>query len=745
LSGEPLDPAAQEYGRAVVKRASRIPAGLTRFGERFRDRHPRGGGLPGERDVLAVPFTYNLAVALAGSPGDRADFVRSYLPQIAPRLGPVVDWQQLIAVEEWLDFPWEPVVDLLLLDSRGMAPGMREIQKAAERAAPLQQAMERGEVDRFRVQTLLQTVPISRLAVIAQEILQVRGLFENQALWGEVPARLLEALRRLPGLPSDLATVLVRSLVRDGALRHEWTVALAPQWIEHEDLLKELGVATLLQFAGVLETKRSLERVFDFIDIHLARDPRPTADALIRTGWWTAWRRMSGLMARDGEEKRKAAEAWLGSRAWMGERAREATREDWNQVMDDLPSSLYEAGRPAPWSDGEEPRRLWPWIPPFEEDQIADLADRAPDLSSLAVLVDGLQKDSSRPDLGMPVYRFALRYSRFKPDFEEEDALARLLENPPAVLPPLSLRDSWQLWRMAGPRTARALQARLASIRHCLEKDQQAEAAIHGADQPPFWDHPAFAEALAGWIHARGSLDQIGWEIAQKIENQIAAEPLRRPRPVNRRLVEELVRRKLEKCSALLDPDLPGVVALENLVESAVGALAAGEHDHPCWEMLAAKIESGSMDKHLLSWVAERARSQTGERRADLVRNGWSTFEAAAQKQPALRFVRPEQTDLPVFDLAASLSAPGGLGNATLGVIFSANPSQKRKPEWWDALLRGFFGWCRSPSLDCPEDRRDVAMALVVRLLGYLKPEEQQAFWNALGQRNEWDLLVGAL
>lgn len=745
-SGEPLEPAAQEYARAVVRRAGKTPRSLTRFGERFRDRHSRAvGELPADRDVIAVPITYNLADALAGSPEDRAAFVGSFLPQIAPRLGPVLDWQQLISIEEWQEFPLDAVLALLLQDSRDMEPGMREIQKAVERAARLKHAMERGEVDRFRVQTILQTAPASRLAAVTREILQVPGLFEEQGPWGDVLARLLEVLRRLDGLPSDLAAVLVQSLVHEGTLRHRWLVSLAPQWIEHEDLLKALGVDALLELAGVLEAEQSLRTIFTFVDIHMRRNPRSSADALIRTGWWTAWRRMSALMAHGGEEKHRAAEAWLGSLLWTVGGAREATREDWNQVMDDLPASLYRASRPAPWSHEEEPRRLWPWIPPFEEEQIADLADRAPDLPSLALLVDFLQKDFSRPDVGIPFYRFALRSSRFKPDFENEDALARIVDNPPAGLPPLSLKDSFQLWKMAGPRAERAVHARLASIYHCLEKDVQAKEAIYGADEPSLWDKPQFAQALAFWMHKQWAGDRIDWEIAEKIHRQIDAEPLRRPKEVNRRLVEELVRRKLEKCAALLDPDLPGLVVLEDLVESAVGAMADGAHDHPCWKMLADRIETGSTDRHLLSWLAERVRSQPDERRAALVRNGWRTFEAAAHKQPWLTHLLPDQADLPVFDLAASLSTPGGLGTAALGVIFLANASQKKKLEWWESLLREFFRWRRySPSLSSAEDRRDVAMALVVRHLADLDSEERQVFWNALGQRNEWDQLVGA-
>ena len=128
------------------------------------------------------------------------------------------------------------------------------------------------------------------------------------------------------------------------------------------------------------------------------------------------------------------------------------------------------------------------------------------------------------------------------------------------------------------------------------------------------------------------------------------------------------------------------------------------------------------------------------------MRSGWQTFEAAARAHPVL--FHSKQTDLPVFDLSASLSEPGGLGNATLRVIFSANPSQRSRLEWWEAVLDGLLSWRRYPSLDCPEDRRDVAMALVIRLLEQLQAQERQVFWSAFerktGSLSESDLLVGA-
>jgi hypothetical protein len=742
LSGEPLEPVARDYGKAVVERATNIPAGLTLFGERFR----YTGRLPGERDVRAIQITYNLAVALAGPPEDLGDLVQSYLPRIAHKLGPEVDWQQLVTVEEWRAFPLEPVLALLLMDSRELSPGMRELQKAAERAGALSRAVERGVLDPSRIQTLLQEAPSSRLAAVAQELLQVSRLVEDKERWGSVLELLLKMLHRLP-IPPELASLLVQSLVSSGELRHPWLETMASQLIEYQDLLQALGVNSLLKLAGRLEMWGEMERIFDFVDIHMSRDLQPTTDTLIRTGWWTAWRDRSRLMAGNTEENRRAAEAWLISRSWTEERAREATWEDWNRVMEDLPPGPSETGWRALWSGEEGPRRLWPWIPPFEEDQLASLAERSPDLVSLAELAEAVSKDSSPPDFEEPVYRFILQHSRFGVYFGQADALGWLLDGSRAGLPPLGLADSLWLWQMAGSRMELAFQARLDSVRHCLEKDQQAEEAIRAADNPKLWNVTRFVEALAVWMSRRGSVEEIGLVLAEKIDRQIEAEPERRPKTVKRQLVRDLMRHDLKKAASLLDPDLPGEVEEENLMESVVNALATGVHNDPCWRVLAEKIESGTKGRHPLLAVAERVRSEKGERRAALVRTGWRTFEAAARARPWLVHQRPEQGDLPVFDLAASLSEPGGLGNAALRVIFSADPSQRGKVEWWEALLGRLLGWRRCSPLDCPEDRRDVALALVVRLLDDLELAERQVFWSALARRAgklEWDLLVGA-
>lgn len=802
VSGEPIDPVAQAYAEAVLERALRIPVGLTRFGERFRKHRSRVAGLPDERDIRGVQVTYNLAVALAGSAEDRGDLVRSYLPRVAQKLGPDVDWRQLITAEEWQEFPLEPLLGLLFMDTQELPPGMRELQKAVEHSGVLVRAVEQGVLDRSRVRTFLETTPGSRLVAVAHELLRVRGLFGGA--WGDSPALLLEGLRRLPSVPRELAPLLLqagqelnpvtslplylrladlvariegeagaqylmaqlwrafpqisdpgsrellveaalspewrclqpRSLVRSGELHASWLETMAPRLVEHQDLLQALGVAALLKLADRLEAQGDLERVFDSVDIHMTGDPQATTDALAWAGWWTAWRKMSRLLVGEPGWRRPAADAWLTSCAWAGEGAREAAKEDWDWVMGQLTPGPSETSQPMPWSPEGGPRRLWPWIPPFEEDQLADLAERAPHIVSLAELAEAVEADPSRPDVGEPSYRYILRRSPFARHFRHDDALGWIMDRKGrGELPPLDLESSFQLWRLAGGlRRNQALRARLASVLHGLETDGQAEVAIDGASEPDLWSSPRFLGGLAAWMNERGSVDRIGIRIAEKIDRRIAGEPDSRPKSVKKKLIKELVKRRLKRAAGLLDSSPPGEVEQESLAESVVDALASQDWRDSCWEELAGKI-GGVEGGHPLFLVAALIREEQGERRSLLVRSGWRTFEEAARAHPRLLDFFPDQGNLPVFDLAASLSEPGGLGNAAVGVIYSARQDLRSRPDWWGALLHRLLTWRRYASRDCPEDRRDVAVALVIRLLDGLPLQERQVFWKACDEK----------
>jgi len=907
LAGETLQATALAYAEAVIERVLRIPDGLTLFTERLRDHRSRPG-LPDEREVRAIQVTYNLAVALAGSPEERGDLLRSYLPRIANKLGTDLDWPRLITPEDWQAFPRETVLELLLMDSQSLSGGFRELHKAVEQSAlrlgwtvdtrlpnwwdagetwklrrlielasqrpplvsprataertislPIRQIaalgpaepalaaeLESGVLSRrngesedlgelagspgvLRIllqatangalgpdwaRAFLQKADVRRLSELFPEALRVSNFFHRDGPWQEVPLLLLDRLRRL-ALPREWAPVILeaglavspaanlpiylqladllarmdersglvgeerltarlwqelpwleeaedRELLvqaafsqdwrclqpssladQQGQLRQSWMEAMAPRLVAYEDLLQALNVLTLLRLADHLEDQNDLERIFDHVDTHLSRNLQFTTDTLIREGWWGAWRRRSHL-AKQPARARQAAEAWLTSRSWANDE-REAALEDWKRVMDDLPGDLSAASLKTFWVDGT-PRRHWPWIPPFEEDQVKDLSEKGSDLIALADLAEALHADSAYLKLGdEPVHRYVLRHSRFKGE-QHLDALVWLL--PPGLfqgkLPGLDLRRAFLLVKSAGPRVERAQQALLASILQCLKDDDQAPDAIrHAGAVPVFWKSPESLTALAAWMVQRGSVQSISKDLLALINDQVAGEPASYPKKERKNLVKQLTKQGYRNAARLLSPDLAREAEAETLVQSVLEAMTEGSRSHACWKELALALTPGALSgndgSNPLSSLAAEIRQLPRESWRALGKHGWNTFEAAARDYPKLMGALPgEPASLPVFDLAASLSEPGGLGMAALWVVLSPANTYRAQRDWWEALLHGLSTWRRySTTTGCPEDRRDVAFALLVQLLGSLAPGERQVFWAALKRHEE--------
>jgi hypothetical protein len=566
-------------------------------------------------------------------------------------------------------------------------------------------------------------------------------------LWRDMPASPDRKVRELlvdVALSPDWRCLQPRSLAEQGKLR-SGLEALAARLAPHEGLLRELDIPSLLRLAGQLEVREDLERIFDFVDLHVVRDLRSTVDALILSGWWTAWRRMSRLLIEDPEKRRRAAEAWLTSRTWIQEKM-EAALEDWKQTVADLPADLDQAGMAALWSGRSKPCRFWPWIPPFEAEQIEDLVEKASDLTALAELTEALA-DPSPLDLGEPLHRWILRHSRFAHELQG-DAIGWLLDpETRGELAPLDLGSALRLWSLAGPRADRACEARLRSIVECLQRDESPEEAIHAAGEPDLWDSPELLAAVAAWMIQRGSLQRIGSTLVQYIEAHLGDVAIIRPKPVPEKLVRELAKAGFKRVARLLSPDLSRLAEKETLEQSVLDALAYGWRDNECWRELAEEVERSTGFEHPLSSIAAEIRRFPLEAQRDLGLRGWDTFEAAARSHPELLSFRAAGPPvLPVFDLAATLSRPGGLGGAALRTVFSATGADLRaQAGWWDALLMGLLVWRRYPApLDCPEDRLDAALALLMQALEDLRDDEQQVFWRALERRAadfpEWDL-----
>jgi len=138
-------------------------------------------------------------------------------------------------------------------------------------------------------------------------------------------------------------------------------------------------------------------------------DPPTVTDALVAADAWFDWRRHADLGPGEGH---RSALLWLCAPAWVHHRVEgpeglpphwhrghglapdgrppECTWEAWRQVMADLDTGLTAAHIRSITA----PPTHWPWIYPWEQEQIADLEARCCDEGALALVVDagGCQK-----------------------------------------------------------------------------------------------------------------------------------------------------------------------------------------------------------------------------------------------------------------------------------------------------------------------------------------------------------------
>lgn len=181
----------------------------------------------------------------------------------------------------------------------------------------------------------------------------------------------------------------------------------------------------------------------------MRRNLTRTTDRLIERGLWPEWRRQALLQPR---ERLTTGLAWLTSEVWTRRDAPDAEIGTWNEVLDDV-AILSPAHMKRICGAG------WPWIPPHEERQVADLAAMASNLGDLARLAEAVASNPPPSLAGKPVFRNVLAESRFA-DRLPGDALLWLVDPRPAAPPPLDAAQWELLSREAGDRLDIALAAR---------------------------------------------------------------------------------------------------------------------------------------------------------------------------------------------------------------------------------------------------------------------------------------------
>jgi hypothetical protein len=653
----------------------------------------------------------------------------------------------------------------------------------------LSRAVSKGAVDPTWARVYIGAAAPEELVAAARQWLLDPDFLQK---WGDVPKKLLDGLRSREPAPSGLSTFLISAgmklepvanlevylrladlvarIDRDEGSEKEnalvaklWKelpritdprsreyllgIVFDPDWL----CLRTASTVVLLELAAGLQRAESYDQLYGALDQRMRQDPEAATDELARTGWWYFWRRRSRLAAAEPEVARRSATAWLASDVWTDWMGSEATLEAWKQALADLPAKL--SGPEMARLRGDMGKRRWPWIPPFEEEQLDALIGRAEDLGALAELAEALRSDESVLSAGTAAHDYILPRSRYAANLPS-GALGWLLEGRyGSQLPTLSLEHSAFLYQQAGHRTERALEARVRAVANHLA--QSPGEALKAAGEPYLWSHGGFLSTVGEWMNRQGSLFEIGRGPAAWIDEHVDGEPAPLVRSPSRKLVEDLVEAGLNHAARLLQKELQEEVQKENLIDKVIQALSTARSKDPCWLKLAERVtqvqsvDDPSAGRHPLALLAERIRSAmdlSREERRLLASSGWRTFELAAHQNPSLMKLPPHQAmGLPQFDLAASLLGPGALGNAILQVVFTAaNRSLRDDHKWWRRLLIAMrdFRWYRGAA--SVDDRPSVALALVFEHLDALATSEQNALLTALRleakENPEWTL-----
>ena len=708
---------------------------------------------PGKVRRLLELLTHNPPLVSGGAAAERtAQIPLARLVQTGPLLGA-------------LDAEWKN--NLL----PGRARESADLAAAAQDPAVfrlLSKAVSHGSLDPHWAHVYIRSAPPDKAAEAAETWLKDDRFFREE--WGTVPKSLLDQLRKSGQVPATLASLIIEAARKlkpvedleiflrladviaridpseseNPLLPRLWQALPRPVPARIQDYLEKIAfdpaweclrirrleLSTLLRFAASLQHDEGLEEVYAELDRRMALEPVTVSDMLTRTGWWFYWRRKSRL--RDVEILQRAAFAWMSSGWWSENGVRQATLEAWEEALKDLPASLSGADFQR-LRNPDTRRNLWPWIPPFEDDQVLAFAGRAQDLGGLAELADMTASDWS-VEGDTPSHVSLLSMSRWG-SLLPAGALAWLVNERgrPEIL---SIEDSGLLYREAGHRRSQAMHARIESVAALLETSP--EKALTAASEPSLWNERGFASKLAVWMARRETFDAAFWSAAERIHSSIQVEPAERPAGRSPELVRRLMDRGLEQAAQLLDPTRTGEIKRDSRTDRALKALLDCNPADSAWAALAGELAGRKEDSpapdHPLLFFAQWIESNAPRgQRNKLARHGWATFERAAAHNPAFLaslVVSPVvrgATMLPLLRFAASMLGPGAIGNAALQLVFSAKPAFRLEVYWWRALFQAIREYASSST--SADDREDAAVAL---LFQHVQDPEQGAFRRAL-------------
>jgi hypothetical protein len=493
----------------------------------------------------------------------------------------------------------------------------------------------------------------------------------------------------------------------DGRFSPAWAASFTEPLLQSAEVRDQLSTTALLKLAG-----GRAEEIGSWLDPRMRSDPPETTVELLETGrgFWSLWRSRSGL---DATGLRRAALAWLTSKTWAKRSAPQVRLEDWKQVTSDL--GQLNAADLRDLFAGRPPRPLWPWITPFQDEQLKDLSQAArSDLGVLAELAESLDPERDLKYLPKEkIFEHVLALA--DPPGGRElpgNALAYLADSLRTV-PATSLfpRQAALLYDQTHHRQERAAAAVRQSAKAFLDRDPLA--ALQAADRLPEW----------------------GGELLGAVQRWQA----KHPQEAQRGESGEILRRRSRPAEK---------PAVRPQLHPVIRALLEGDGRNACWKKLSEEMTSyvgTSAGLHPVARIVAGLRESypflNGSEREALESRGWNTFAAVTKIHcTILRQPLQKGSPLPALDLASLMLPRLGLGRVALRLLFleAARPHIGLE-EWWDSLLAGVAGCRQNGGLRQPGDREEVALTLIHQAIPdlFASSESAQPALKALGDRME--------
>ncbi len=573
----------------------------------------------------------------------------------------------------------------------------------------------------------------------------------------------------------------------DCSLNVTATAGTAAALLESPAVAERISGDDLMVLGAMLpaNAERGIAAYHARVDALMHSEPQATTARLIQYGAWLAWRRHADQRL-GAEERHQHAMDWLTSRVLAAYRAAstprlppqwdtstktnqrlpqnqqivDLTMETWEQVVADLGLLGYSDINLLTTDETH-----WPWIHPFNGQQVGAIAARCVDLDALALLTQRVSSQLQLSQARLVADLWKLWQQTPQCEDWSGEPLSWLLGDTQA--PPLDLDAAERLVKSSNDYRPNARKALVGAIIAALTTDP--EGAITAIDAFHGWSHGDLLEALRRLLLesplGAGLLARIEVGLEQALQAPTHA---RSTDPRVTPEIEERVRGFYEDgyraIAELLFPGLSAREAERRWPDQVITALADPEPGDSAFAVLreqvraAAQSQPCSVSDHPLTTLLIQINRLPLAYQAKLRERGWQHLRSVVE-QDEHYFSRAELPNegsvLPLFQLAITLQPDGPAQTGQLAQCFMTLPiaHRLRKHErWWLALFASVLDQTdpgfskRDPPTETrlrwAEQTRGAALGLIYSQSADLSKDERNKFdaaWRRLNIPGIWN------